>query len=526
MRALNVLLSLVASVVMALLAFEVGLRAIGKGPVESLLQHDERTGWSKRPSASVERSGPEFDVRIETNQLGLVDDPMATPTKPAGLYRLLVLGDSFTQGFTVSRDDLYVDLLEQRWRSEGRPMDVVNAGTEAWSTDQEVAWFLANGERFQPDFVLLAAYENDLYWNGQARYITRGAAKPLFRADGTLELAHCEDVGPPPWTERFATSRLLAGIVSPQRVPEEHLFQPDGASRPILREFAPLLNTKPAFLDRSIEGTSGALIAFRKECERIGAQPLFLAIPSHAAIDPAHAQRFADEALGGLDQRMWAPDAPPEFLLRLAQASGIRGFDPRAALRSAQRERAQYFDVDWHLNPAGNRTLAAFLHDELDRSGLLPAACAPQRPVAPNLVPAPRGLNWGFIGLLYVALLVALSTLFCVTYPDEPRLRVPLKVGGLLALVFTLFLGARTLLGVLPPAIAGWLVPGLVLVLLAVVAWKLGRRVGTILELLRCFALRGHWYLMPLLVVLLTIGSLLVVAASSPLIAPFIYTLF
>jgi len=43
---------------------------------------------------------------------------------------------------------------------------------------------------------------------------------------------------------------------------------------------------------------------------------------------------------------------------------------------------------------------------------------------------------------------------------------------------------------------------------------------------LRCFALRGHWYLMPLLVVLLTIGSLLVVAASSPLIAPFIYTLF
>ena len=31
---------------------------------------------------------------------------------------------------------------------------------------------------------------------------------------------------------------------------------------------------------------------------------------------------------------------------------------------------------------------------------------------------------------------------------------------------------------------------------------------------------------MPLLVVLLTVGSLLVVAASSPLVAPFIYTLF
>jgi hypothetical protein len=65
-----------------------------------------------------------------------------------------------------------------------------------------------------------------------------------------------------------------------------------------------------------------------------------------------------------------------------------------------------------------------------------------------------------------------------------------------------------------------------VLGILGFVAWKLGRRLGTIAELFRSFTLRGHWYLMPLVVVLLTIGSLLVVAASSPLIAPFIYTLF
>ncbi|MBM3986546.1 MAG: hypothetical protein FJ294_01140 [Planctomycetes bacterium] len=526
MRAINMLLAIVVSLVMAALAFELGLRALGKGPVESLLQHDERTGWSKRASASVARSGREFDVRIQTNQLALVDDPMPTPTKPAGTWRLLVLGDSFTQGFTVSRDDLYVDLLERRWRAEGRPIDIVNAGTEAWSTDQEVAWFFAHGEKFQPDLVLLAAYENDIYWNGQARYITRNAAKPLFRADGTLEIERCPDVGPPPWTERFATTKLLAGLISPQRIPAEHLFQPTGAARPILREFAPLLNERPEFLERGIAGTKGALIAFRSECERIGAQPLFLAIPSHAAIDPAHAARFADEALGGLEADSWAPDAAPEFLLQLAQASRIRGFDPRAALRAAQGEREQYFQQDWHLNPAGNRTLASFLHDELDRSGVLPAECAPQRAVPAELAPAAKGFDWGFLALLYAALLGSLSTLFALTYPDEPRARVPLKVGALLALVFALFLGARELIALLPAAVASWVLLALVLILLGVVVWKLGHRVATIFELLRCFVLRGHWYLMPLLVVLLTIGSLLVVAASSPLIAPFIYTLF
>jgi hypothetical protein len=80
--------------------------------------------------------------------------------------------------------------------------------------------------------------------------------------------------------------------------------------------------------------------------------------------------------------------------------------------------------------------------------------------------------------------------------------------------------------GLIPHTWTPWIVGGFVLVVLGFVGWKLGRRLATIAELFRSFTLRGHWYLMPLVVVLLTIGSLLVVAASSPLIAPFIYTLF
>jgi hypothetical protein len=63
-------------------------------------------------------------------------------------------------------------------------------------------------------------------------------------------------------------------------------------------------------------------------------------------------------------------------------------------------------------------------------------------------------------------------------------------------------------------------------VILGFVVFKLGDRISTIAELVAAFIGRGHWYLMPVLVVLLTVGSLLVVAASSPLVAPFIYTLF
>ena len=61
---------------------------------------------------------------------------------------------------------------------------------------------------------------------------------------------------------------------------------------------------------------------------------------------------------------------------------------------------------------------------------------------------------------------------------------------------------------------------------LGFVGYKLGNRLATIAELFKAFTLRGHWYLMPLVTILVTSGSLLLVAASSPLVAPFISTLF
>jgi hypothetical protein len=121
---------------------------------------------------------------------------------------------------------------------------------------------------------------------------------------------------------------------------------------------------------------------------------------------------------------------------------------------------------------------------------------------------------------------LALTIGYASSYRDEPVWRVAAQVGGLLAVVFAIVLGGGKLIGALPPGASPWVLAGFVLLVFGFVGWKLGRRVGTILELFRSFTLRGHWYLMPLVVVLMTIGSLLVVAASSPLIAPFIYTLF
>ncbi|MCH2107131.1 MAG: hypothetical protein MK291_10875, partial [Planctomycetes bacterium] len=206
MRALNVLLSVLMSLAIGFGALEGGLRLLGFGPTESLTRFDAELGWSKRPNARVERSTSELEITMETNSIGLRDDELADP-KPPSERRVLCLGDSFVLGYTVDREALFVDLLEGAWRKEGREVQVINGGTEGWSTDQEVAWFLSEGADLAPDTVILFPYENDLYYCGEESY-TR-YPKPRFEIDGSLERRTLEEPAPAPISRRLATGRFL-----------------------------------------------------------------------------------------------------------------------------------------------------------------------------------------------------------------------------------------------------------------------------------------------------------------------------
>jgi hypothetical protein len=64
------------------------------------------------------------------------------------------------------------------------------------------------------------------------------------------------------------------------------------------------------------------------------------------------------------------------------------------------------------------------------------------------------------------------------------------------------------------------------LAIVALIVWHARKKVGTVLALVLSAWDRGHWYVLPVLFVLLTIGLVLVAAAASPVLSPFIYTLF
>ncbi|MGQ0552890.1 MAG: DUF5989 family protein [Planctomycetota bacterium] len=154
-------------------------------------------------------------------------------------------------------------------------------------------------------------------------------------------------------------------------------------------------------------------------------------------------------------------------------------------------------------------------------------------------------LPFGRMEWIFLSLWVVFSVLFWLTYRRDEKLPLAaLKVGGLLGFVYSVmrffdWLGHtvpakdRIVFFIEQPAVDGPRVPQLadaffwfVMVLLVLVAWYARKKVGTVSSLVLSAWDRGHWYMLPVIFVLMTVGLLLVAAAASPVLSPFIYTVF
>jgi lysophospholipase L1-like esterase len=108
-------------------------------------------------------------VTVRTNALALRGAP-ASAEKPEGVYRVLVLGDSFAFGFGVEDAEAFPAVLGRALAPPpGRERaEVLNAGVAGWSADQYLLFLETRGFALAPDLVLLAVSENDpgdLAWN-------------------------------------------------------------------------------------------------------------------------------------------------------------------------------------------------------------------------------------------------------------------------------------------------------------------------------------------------------------------------
>jgi len=375
---------IVLSVLVALVLGEIALRLAG---LQSTLvyQPNPYFGWSLTAGDRFTRSIDGRNVDIEINSRGLRDYEYEYSKQP-GTYRILILGDSFTEAFQVPLERTYAKRLEEGLRSvvldEPTAFEVIGSGVSGYGTDNEYLFYLHEGKEYAADLVVVALYiGNDIRNNWYELDIkdSGGLRKPYFTLDGgKLTLNHypfephaslktrlkvflnrnsliystVREVG-----NRFRHKKRLTSKKGRRGIPlDANLFA---------TEYSPAWNT-------AWEVSREILVALRDEVERNGSELLVMLIPTRAQVHRQYWQELIDKT-EDMQDRSWNLDRPNEMLAQFSRDSGISILDLMPVLRneSEATDEEYYLENDGHFNRKGHELAAESLLDyviELARS--------------------------------------------------------------------------------------------------------------------------------------------------------------
>ena len=118
-----------------------------------------------RPSTEFWHTSVEGSWKFTINGQGFRDNHEYTYEKSPGTVRVVALGDSQTTGFEVRQERTYSAVIERYLNRQGIKAEVLNTGVSGFSTAEALVFLEKEGVKYEPDFVVLGFYANDLQDN-------------------------------------------------------------------------------------------------------------------------------------------------------------------------------------------------------------------------------------------------------------------------------------------------------------------------------------------------------------------------
>jgi lysophospholipase L1-like esterase len=297
---------------------------------------DAIAGHIHRPRALREFEWPEHPdgkIVMRTNNMGFREDADTPLAKPAGVLRVLVTGDSHTDG-VVSNPETFVSVAERIAIESGQALEMLNGGVGYYGP-QNYRGFLERFLPLRPDIFVVALYTgNDfidaLRIESENRRLTLPERPPNYFGN----LAQLEDKAP-----------AYAGQVLNQAL---------------------LFKAFPELTHVARELTQEAFTRIHEICERERIRLLVLLLPAKTDVEPD-----TDAETTSLAVRL-ARLSPAEAGIGndLAQEianwldeRGIAYLDLREPLSSEPDE--LYWRSDLHLNHAGHGVVGRLLAEAL-----------------------------------------------------------------------------------------------------------------------------------------------------------------
>ncbi len=308
---------------------------------------------------------PQFGHSVSFNSTGMRDREHAVE-KREGIFRVLVLGDSFMEALQVPFEASFPGVLERELdRRAGRRVEIVNASVSGWGTDDELQYLATHGMKWRADLVLVAmTLHNDVSDNLRERFHTmrNGALveKPRQRPSFLeYELVQLKGF----LATRFHTYQLLTRA----RRAREMQGEARQLSSHVVELFMEASDGKVA---RGLELTALLLERIQAIASTDGGRVALVLLPIAVQL---YDERFAELARAASGStRGWEINRPQRLLRRVGDRVGIDVIDLLPGFRGwTAGGGGLYFERDGHWNEAGHRLAAEIVARDLVNRGLV-----------------------------------------------------------------------------------------------------------------------------------------------------------
>jgi len=143
---------------------EISLRLLGFHGEENsktFIRQDKELGWSLVPDADAIDEGFEWRIKYKINKDGFRDKPRLKE-KRKGIYRALMLGDSFVEGYGIQQDKRFSELTEAMCNKDLEKVEIINAGVRGYNLAQYYILFQSLYKKYKPDLVVIVPCLGDL----------------------------------------------------------------------------------------------------------------------------------------------------------------------------------------------------------------------------------------------------------------------------------------------------------------------------------------------------------------------------
>lgn len=368
--------------VIALILAEVGARFLPvpaeSREAEKMLQCDRLVGWRGKPNLTSSVDLNNYQHNVTRNSWGMHDKEYGLEKKD-GVFRILVLGDSYIEAIEVEEEQSSQAILEKILNEQApisTKFEVISGSIHGWGPHQELMYFRSEGQYLQPDLILVFWVPandliNTLPYQGLSVEGVNCFSPYFAICDGQFNPEPFFAVPGirPIWKTCSASTKLLTNFLN-QLYTHSHLFQRLGKILAINQEhlsfshrFAPWVidDSSDETLNYSYQLTADIYQQLAKEGEQIDARTAFVIVPFNQAV---YSEVYPD--LAAAFKREFPefehvnPTLPNEIFTHTMQDKEQLVFDLHPYFVKYIRENGE--DLHWpgdiHWNIAGNRVAA------------------------------------------------------------------------------------------------------------------------------------------------------------------------